>query len=397
MAEINHASQQLLYGEVLTPQGLITDGAVAIDGEQLVYAGEAQWLPEIYRGWPVAGNNRDSLLLPGFVDVHVHGGAGHDFMYADEQALDEITAFHAANGTTTMLATTMTASKAEIDQVLATVNAYRSREMPYAQLAGVHLEGPFISPKWPGAQNPAHIVPANIDWLEEWASAYPGLMRQVTLAPEREGAKEAIAWLRRHGITAALGHTDATYEEAIAAADAGLNQAVHTFNAMTPLHHRKPGVAGAVLSDPRIRAEIIADGVHVHAAAIGILARLKGPDRLILITDAMSAAGLNDGEYAIGDLPVTVRDGIATLRDNPASLAGSTLTMIKGFRFLVQEVGLSLEDASKAASYNPAVSLGLERQIGSLEAGKQADLLCLDKDLQLRAVWIRGRKLAAQK
>lgn len=392
MAEVNQEREQLLYGIVLTPQGVVKDGVIAVQDGIIVYAGEASWLPEVCSGWTEDERRLDGLLIPGFVDVHVHGGAGHDFMYADAREISETAAFHASSGTTTLLATTMTASKEAIDRVLAVVSAYRSEDMPYAQIAGIHLEGPFISPKWPGAQNPEHIVPPNTLWLEEWERDYPGLIRQVTLAPEREGAEATITWLRKRGITAALGHTDATYEQVIAAADAGLNQAVHAFNQMTPLHHRKPGTAGAVLSDARIRAEIIADGIHVHPAAISILARLKGPEGLILITDAMSAAGLSDGEYAIGDLPVKVQDGVARLRDNPDALAGSTLTMIKGFRYLIQEVGLSLEDASRAASLNPAISLGMERSIGSLEAGKRADILLLDGTLNLRGVWIGGRR-----
>ncbi|WP_238652225.1 N-acetylglucosamine-6-phosphate deacetylase [Paenibacillus piscarius] len=395
MVKIGAAAGELLYGRVLTPAGVVEQGVIAISEGLIHYAGEAAWLPAAYEGWPAVTREPEALFIPGFVDVHVHGGAGHDFMYSDTDALDTITRFHASHGTTSMLATTMTASKADIDQVLAEVNTYRNREdgMPYARLEGVHLEGPFISQRWPGAQNPEHIVPANIAWLEEWEARYPGMIRQVTLAPEREGALEAVRWLRGRGITAALGHTDAKFEEVIAAADAGLNQAVHQFNAMTPLHHRKPGAAGAVMYEPRIRAEIIADGIHVHPAAISIVARLKNAQNLLLITDAMSATGLSDGEYAIGDLPVIVKDGIATLKEHPEALAGSTLTMISGFRYLVRTVGLSLLEASQAASLTPAASLGMERFIGSLEAGKRGDILQLDNDLNLHAVWIGGRKL----
>ncbi|WP_340025506.1 N-acetylglucosamine-6-phosphate deacetylase [Paenibacillus sp. FSL K6-1096] len=395
MAKINAVAGELFYGRVLTPAGIIEQGVIAVSEGLIQYAGEAAWLPAACEGWQCAAREAEALFIPGFVDVHVHGGAGHDFMYSDADALDTITRFHASQGTTSMLATTMTASKADIDRVLAEVDAYRSREdgMPYARLEGVHLEGPFISQRWPGAQNPEHIVPANIEWLEEWEARYPGMIRQVTLAPEREGALEAVRWLRKRGITAALGHTDATFEEVIAAADAGLNQAVHQFNAMTPLHHRKPGTAGAVMYEPRIRAEIIADGIHVHPAAISIVARLKNEGNLLLITDAMSATGLSDGEYAIGDLPVIVKDGIATLKEHPEALAGSTLTMINGFRYLVRTVGLSLLEASQAASLTPAHSLGMERFIGSLEAGKRGDILQLDRDLNLHAIWIGGRKL----
>ena len=322
----------------------------------------------------------------------MHGGNGEDFMDASKDVLDKITWFHSSQGTTSMLATTMTAPKAAIDHVLREVNEYRSQGMPYTKLVGAHLEGPFISPKWPGAQNPEHIVHANIDWLEEWVSTYPDLIRQVTLAPEREGALEAISWLSSHGIVAALGHTDATYEEVEAAVEAGLSHGVHTFNAMTGLHHRKPGVVGAMLGDDRLSCEIIADGIHVHPAAIRILARMKQDGNLILITDAMSATGMADGEYTIGDLPVVVENGIATLKSNRDSLAGSTLTMIKGFQLLVREVGLSIEQASRVGSLNPARKIGIDDCTGSLESGKLADVLVLSSDLELQGVWIQGER-----
>ena len=385
--------EQLLYGKVLTPQGLIDNGVIAISGDTISYVGDRQHLPQAYTKWTTVVEQVEGLLIPGFVDVHVHGGAGHDFMDSTHETLDAITQFHSSQGTTTMLATTMTAPKEDIDTVLREVNAYRSGNMPYAQLAGVHLEGPFISPQWPGAQNPEHIVLPNVSWLDEWEQQYPGLIRQVTLAPEREGALEVISWLRDNGITAALGHTDATYEQVLAAVDVGLKQAVHTFNAMTPLHHRKPGVAGAVMGDSRIAAEIIADGIHVHPAVLSILARLKTSTNLLLITDAMSAAGLGDGEYTLGDQPVNVSGGIATLKNNEGALAGSTLTMIRGFRYLISDVGLSLQEASRVASLNPAISLGLEQQIGTLESGKQADILLLDSNHNLHRVWVQGRNI----
>ncbi|CAM3295435.1 MULTISPECIES: N-acetylglucosamine-6-phosphate deacetylase [Paenibacillus] len=387
------AQLQLLYGNVLTPTGLIQEGVLAIAGEKIVYAGEAAGLPtELQQNDAQVLKHPDGYIIPGFIDIHVHGGNREDFMDSSKEVLDKITSFHSSQGTTAMLATTMTAPKADIDRVLHEVQNYRNQEMPYTRLEGVHLEGPFISPKWPGAQNPEHIVLANIEWLEEWVSTYPGLVRQVTLAPEREGALEAVKWLSSHGIVAALGHTDASYEEVEAAVEAGLSHGVHTFNAMTGLHHRKPGVVGAMLSDDRLSCEIIADGIHVHPAAMRILARVKPQDKLILITDAMSAAGMPDGEYTIGDLPVVVEDGIATLKSNRNSLAGSTLTMIKGFQLLIREVGLSLEQASLAASTNPARKIGIDDRTGSLEAGKLADVLLLDHELGLQGVWIQGTR-----
>ncbi|MEK4977050.1 MULTISPECIES: N-acetylglucosamine-6-phosphate deacetylase [Bacillales] len=386
-------SVQLLYGQVLTPDGFCADGVLAIQGKDIAYAGDVSGLPaELKQAAAEVINQPDGYIIPGFIDIHVHGGNGEDFMDASKDVLDKITSFHSSQGTTSMLATTMTAPKAAIDHVLREVNDYRSQGMPYTKLVGAHLEGPFISPKWPGAQNPEHIVHANIDWLEEWVSTYPDLIRQVTLAPEREGALKAISWLSSHGIVAALGHTDATYEEVEAAVEAGLSHGVHTFNAMTGLHHRKPGVVGAMLGDDRLSCEIIADGIHVHPAAIRILARMKQDGNLILITDAMSATGMADGEYTLGDLPVVVENGIATLKSNRDSLAGSTLTMIKGFQLLVREVGLSIEQASRVGSLNPARKIGIDDRTGSLESGKLADVLVLSSDLELQGVWIQGQR-----
>ncbi|MBE3650045.1 N-acetylglucosamine-6-phosphate deacetylase [Paenibacillus polymyxa] len=399
--ELNGNIPQLLYGQVVVGKDIIDNGVVIIEGQSIVYIGSEEDLPvdwtSVVLGNPEEGATQAAnivrleggYLLPGFIDIHVHGGNGEDFMDSDSRVLDVITSFHSSQGTTAMLATTMTAPKERIDQVLREVHTYMALPMPHAQLEGVHLEGPFISPNWAGAQNPEHIVPPNLAWVAEWEQCYPGLVRQVTLAPERKGALELITWLRSHGITAALGHTNATYEEIEQAASAGLNHAVHTFNAMTPLHHRKPGATGAVLADPRIEAEIIADGIHVHPAAISLLATLKQDHNLILITDAMSATGLEDGHYTLGDLPVIVQDGVARLEDG-VTLAGSTLTMIEGFRYLVQHVGLSIPEASQMASLNPARSLNIADRTGSLEAGKQADVLLLDADLNLQGIWIKG-------
>jgi N-acetylglucosamine-6-phosphate deacetylase len=333
-----------------------------------------------------------SWVLPGFIDMHVHGGYGHDFMDADAEGLDAITRFHGMNGTTTMLATTVTAAKEELDHVLQRIGSYRNQIMPYAQLLGVHLEGPFINANWCGAQNPAFIVPPHPDWLSDWTQRFPGLIRMQTLAPETAGALEYIEALVEHGIIAALGHTDANYEQVNTAIEHGLSQAVHTYNAMRGLHHREPGAVGAIMSNPAILGEVIADGHHVHPTAIRLLVQAKGPEGVLLITDAMSAAGLGNGEYELGGLAVIVRDGVARLKEGN-SLAGSTLTMIDAFRFVVQQVGVSVEDASLMASCNQARQLGIDQITGSLQPGLQADVLLVNSELELERVWIGGRSI----
>ena len=214
-----------------------------------------------------------------------------------------------AHGTTGLLATTVTASQEAISKLLDAAYAYKAQPGRCNSLLGVHLEGPFISHKWPGAQNPKYIVPPQQTWLEAWTEQYPDLIRLLTLAPETEGAYSLIEWLTANGIVAACGHTDADYEIIEEAVTDGLRHAVHTYNAMTGLHHRKPGTLGAVMTMDAIMAEVIADGHHVHPAAIRLLVKAKGLDRVILITDAMSAAGLGDGLYDLGGLAVNVKNG----------------------------------------------------------------------------------------
>jgi N-acetylglucosamine-6-phosphate deacetylase len=378
----------IVNAKIVTEQGVIEGGALVLSGGKIESVGPA----------PAPGSTdhvidaQGAWALPGFIDVHVHGGYGADWMDGNAEAFDTITRFHGGHGTTSIVATTMTAPKDHLSRVLAAVHEYRSQPMPYAQVVGVHLEGPFINVKYKGAQNPAYIVPPQPDWLKEWTAAFPGLIRQLSLAPETEGALGLIAWAREQGINVAAAHTDATYDQIVTAADAGLNQAVHTFNAMTPLHHRNPGTAGAVMTDDRIAAEVIADGHHVHPACIRLLTRSKPADKLIVITDAMSAAGLDDGDYELGGLAVVVKGGVARLRDGD-SLAGSTLTMIGALRFAVERVGMTVPQASRCMSGNPARQLGLFGVTGSLEAGKQADVLLVGSDLKLQRIWVQGREI----
>jgi N-acetylglucosamine-6-phosphate deacetylase len=374
---------------------VVQDGSIVENGALLVNDGKIAWIgteAELKQFDQIEQviDAKGGWVLPGFIDIHVHGGFGADFMDASLEALETITSFHSKNGTTAMLATTMTAPHEGISAVLSVVDDYMEGNMPYAQLLGVHLEGPFISPKFPGAQNPAFIVLPQIEWLEGWVKQHPDVVRLLTLAPEREGALPLISWLKDRGITVACGHTDASYEQLEAAVEHGLQHAVHTFNAMRVLHHREPGTVGAVLSDDRIYAEVIADGHHVHPACIKLLSKAKPQDKLILVTDAMCATGLSEGIYEIGGLKVTVKGGVARLLEGD-SLAGSTLTMIDAFRYCVEKVGLSIPQVSQMASGNPAATLGLSEHMGSIAVGKQADLLLVSPELQLQNVWIKGR------
>ncbi|WP_201319063.1 N-acetylglucosamine-6-phosphate deacetylase [Paenibacillus sp. EPM92] len=390
-------STLIVNAQVVKENETIRDGYVAINGEgRIAAAGPMDGLDERQANTALQRvDAAGSWLLPGFIDVHVHGGYGYDFMEATKEAIDGITKFHNSQGTTTLLATTVTQSREAIEAVLRAADAYRKAGSPYARLGGVHLEGPFISPKWPGAQNPSFIVDPQADWLDAWTEEFPGLIRMMTLAPERENALPLIRRLTDQGIVASAGHTDATYDQMVEATRYGLRHAVHTFNAMTGLHHRNPGVVGAVLTEEVINAEVIADGHHVHPAAIKLLTLAKRKDNLLLITDAMSAAGLGSGEYDLGGLPVIVEDGVARLKAGN-TLAGSTLTMIQALRFMVEQVGLSVEEASRLASHNPAKAIGCLEQTGTISEGKLADLLLVSPQLQIGRVWVEGHATTSE-
>jgi N-acetylglucosamine-6-phosphate deacetylase len=378
-----------IRGNLVTPDAVIEGGLVRLLDGVIASVSPKAREASVDIELPPGG-----WIVPGFIDVHVHGGCGADFMDASTSAYETITAFHGRNGTTSLLATTVTAQKPNIDAVLEAAADYIAAASPAgARLLGVHLEGPFISPRWPGAQNPAFIVPPNAAWIDEWLAAYPGLIKLLTLAPETEGATKAIRQLTAQGVVVAAGHTDASYDQLRAAADAGLSHAAHMFNAMTGLHHREPGVVGATLTDPRIVAEVIADGVHVHPAAIQLLTQTKTAGNLLLITDAIAAAGLGDGNYNLGGLDVTVRDNVARLTHGN-NLAGSTLTMIDAFRFMVRRIGLSVPEASRLASANPAKQLGASHTVGSIRPGAKADLVLLTQDLDIVAVYRDGIAIA---
>lgn len=326
------------------------------------------------------------LVLPGFIDVHVHGAVGYDTMDADTKGLQAMAAFYARHGVTGFLATTMTAPRSATLDAVRAVAAYDPAASKGARLLGVHVEGPFISPVFPGAQKAEDIRDPDLAEFEALAEAGP--VRMITLAPERPGAQSLIREALRRKITVTAGHTNATYEEFEAAVEAGVTQATHTYNAMSGLHHRNPGTLGAVLSDDRVFAQLIADNIHVHPAAMRILARCKPIDRTVLITDAMRAAGLPPGEYDLGGQTVTVQDGACRLEDE--TLAGSVSTLEKGLANFMQAAELSIADAWPAASRTPAASIGLDKEWGSIAAGYYGDLTVLDANLGVVATVVGG-------
>ncbi|WP_370591307.1 N-acetylglucosamine-6-phosphate deacetylase [Saccharopolyspora montiporae] len=370
-------SATLTGANVVTPEGVLQHGWVQVrDG--LIAGTGAGAAPE-------SGTDLDGCwLVPGFVDLHCHGGGGDSFTAADPAQARRAVAAHRAHGTTTTLASLVSAPPPE----LATQVRVLADLVDEGLLAGVHLEGPFLAARRCGAHDPALLRAPDAGTAQDLLDAGRGTIRMVTLAPELPGALEAVRLLTGSGVLAALGHTDAAHDDVRAAVDAGASVATHLFNGMPPLHHREPGPVGALLSDERVTAELICDLVHLHPSVVRLAADAAGPERIVLVTDAISAAAAPDGQYLLGDRPVTARDGQARLADG--SLAGSTLTMDAAVRNLVRECGATITDAVAAASANPARLLGLDDRIGRIAPGMSADLVVLDRELEVVGVLVGG-------
>jgi N-acetylglucosamine-6-phosphate deacetylase len=327
-------------------------------------------------------------LLPGLVDVHVHGANGSDTMDASIDALHTMAQFYARHGVTAFLATTWTDSQDRITAALTAVKKYMAvpPTPKGATLLGVHLEGPYINRDKGGAQNLELIRRADRDEVLIWLEL--GIIRLISLAPEFPENHWLIRECIKRGITVSIAHTNATYQQARQAFDMGINHATHTYNAMTGLHHRDPGVLGAVLTTPTVRGELIADNIHVHPAAIKLLWEVKRPHQVILISDAIRAAGKPDGDYPVDNRTVFVRDGVARLADG--TLAGSTLTLNRGVYNFMQATGEPLVNVWQTASLNPAQALHVAHRKGSLEIGKDADMILVDDRIQVHKTIIGG-------
>jgi len=333
----------------------------------------------------------DKTAVPGFIDIHIHGAGGHDVMEGTPEAFRPITRKVAEHGTTSLLATTVTASVDETVRALERIAAFIARqhetEEPCAEILGIHVEGPFISKERRGVHLEDWIQLPSATTLSRFLKAAAGNARMMTIAPELLGAAPCIDAAREAGLVVSMGHTDANYEQARAAMARGVRSATHVFNAMRPFSHRDPGVIGAVLTSPDINAELIADGVHVDDAAMKLLLLAKGASRITLVSDGLSATGMPDGKYTLGGIEVIVSGGVC--RNSAGVLAGSTLTLDRALRNIVR-VGASLPEAVRMLTLNPASLLGIEFKKGSLRCGADADILLLNDELQVTKVWARG-------
>ncbi|MDQ2749734.1 MAG: N-acetylglucosamine-6-phosphate deacetylase [Actinomycetota bacterium] len=366
----------LVNARVVTPAGVLHEGWVAVAGGRIAEVGTGV----VPRGQRV--DLGGAWLLPGFIDLHVHGGGGHNAQASPEQLAGAV-AFHRSRGTTRTLVSLVTAPIQDLSRALGWIaDLVEAGPSAAGHVLGAHLEGPFLSHARCGAHNPQHLLLPDRAAFAALVSAARGTLRSVTVAPEVPGALGLISDIRAAGAVAAIGHTDATYAQTWAAIDAGATLATHLCNAMAPMNHRAPGAAGAALA-AGIACEVINDGAHVHPAVTTVVAQMPG--RLVLITDAMNAAGAGDGDYVLGEQQVQVRGGQARLASTGV-LAGSLLTMDQAVRRAVLDSGLTVQAASAAASGNPARVLGISDRCGSIAAGRDADLIVLDEDLRLISV-----------
>ena len=334
------------------------------------------------------------ILTPTFLDIHIHGAAGHDVMHADPAGLRRTQQFLARKGTSHYLPTTVTAP---IDNTLRALEALaRALETPTpadeAQPIGIHLEGPFLSHAKRGVHPAELLQKPSIELFEQFQQAARGHIKLLTIAPENSGALDLIRHATSLGVRVSLGHTNATAAQTLAAIAAGASSTTHTFNAMRPLDHREPGVLGVVLDDPNLFAELICDGIHVAPELVRLWLRLKG-ERAILVTDAISATGMPDGPTTLAGLPVTVANGKAFLTEAPETLAGSVLTLDRAVANLQNFTGCPLEEAVRCASSHPAALLGLSESIASLRVGQPASFNQYTPDRRLEATYLYGRRL----
>ncbi|MCM3570903.1 N-acetylglucosamine-6-phosphate deacetylase [Neobacillus mesonae] len=381
---------QLLKGiEVYSEGKVIKNGYIKIQDQKILELGSIDELINEEECETIAVPSHFKAV-PGFIDVHIHGVNGSDVMDGTEEALTTMAATLPREGTTSFLATTMTQEKEQIEKALQNAGQYIQQQPSHgqAEILGIHLEGPFVNKNRAGAQPIQHIIDPDLSLFKKWQDLAKETIKLVTLAPEQPGGLEMISYLKENGVIASLGHTDATYEEVIAAIEAGANHLTHLYNQMRGLHHREPGVVGAAFLREELVAELIADGVHVRPEMIDLAYKLKQKEGLILITDSMRAKCLKNGLYDLGGQQVTVKDGKALLHDD--TLAGSILKLGDAVKNVLTYTGCTLEEVIEMTSANAAKQLNVYDRKGSLKAGKDADIVLLDDDFNVQMTFCRG-------
>ncbi|EAF4915577.1 N-acetylglucosamine-6-phosphate deacetylase [Listeria monocytogenes] len=327
------------------------------------------------------------LLIPGMIDVHIHGAKNYDMMDGSTESIQAVSMACAETGCTSFLVTSVSSSLEDLIQMIRQTKKVIGKEKG-AKIAGIHLEGPYLNIEKKGMQNPAHLRHPDLKEMKKIFDEADGLIKMVTIAPELPGGIELIDFLKKRGVVVAIAHSNATYEEAQDAFEKGASHITHCFNAMPAIHHRAPGLVAAALENDSISVQAIVDGVHLHPGIVRLIHKIKGPDKMVLTTDALQAMGVGDGEYIFGGHQVTVTEGVARLQDG--TLASSTVTMNKSLR-LSNEFGINLQDTILMATSTPADILGM-KNLGRIEKGYSADLVLLDKKFEVLSTWINGEK-----
>ncbi len=388
MSYVDNTPQLLIGGTIVTETKVIHEGWIMIEHGKIIEIGEKDTLPSKRSAHPVITIDENHYVFPGFIDVHIHGAAGADVMDATEDALSTMAKVLPSEGTTSFLATTITQSDEAISKTLTTISSFMKKEYKGAEVLGVHLEGPFINKKYAGAQPVDQIISPNLALFEKWNELAEGAIQLVTLAPEEEHGLGFVEALTKQGIIASIGHSDASHSEVKLAVEHGLSHATHLYNAMRPMHHRDPGVVGSVLLEDKIMAEIIFDQVHCVKEMVELAFKMKGSNKLQLITDAMRAKCLREGTYELGGQTVNLKGNEARLEDG--TLAGSVLKMNEAVRHASELEGCELVDLAKMSSMNAAKELKVFDRKGSIDVGKDADLVILDNAFNVISTYCRG-------
>ncbi|EAE8345849.1 N-acetylglucosamine-6-phosphate deacetylase [Listeria monocytogenes] len=372
--------------KVCKDNGLI-DVSVVTEGHRIkeVFPNN-KTISEQYSEEPIFDGN-GGLLIPGMIDVHIHGAKNYDMMDSSTESIQAVSMACAETGCTSFLVTSVSSSLEDLIQMIRQTKKVIGKEKG-AKIAGIHLEGPYLNIEKKGMQNPAHLRHPDLKEMKKIFDEADGLIKMVTIAPELPGGIELIDFLKKRGVVVAVAHSNATYEEAQDAFEKGASHITHCFNAMPAIHHRAPGLVAAALENDSISVQAIVDGVHLHPGIVRLIHKIKGPDKMVLTTDALQAMGVGDGEYIFGGHQVTVTEGVARLQDR--TLASSTVTMNKSLR-LSNEFGINLQDTIQMATSTPADILGMKK-LGRIEKGYIADLVLLDEKFEVLSTWINGEK-----
>ena len=374
----------IINGKIITESNVI-EGKVLLFDEKIIDFLQVEAFEKSAPKCEEIIDAKGHFISPGFIDMHIHGSGGYDVMDGTREAIDGISFAVVKNGVTGFLPTTMTMSKSKIYKALNSIRVAMNSKVKGAKVLGAHMEGPFINKKYKGAQPEEFILLPNYNFIE----SYVDVLKVITFAPEMDEDFNFIKETKQKtNIILSIGHSNAEYEEAIAAIEHGISHATHTFNAMTPLNHRKPGIVGAVFNSD-IYCEVIADGIHIHPAIFKTLKKIKGKERIILITDSMRAGCLKDGISELGGQKVIVKDNAARLEDG--TLAGSILKLNKGIKNFMDNSGMNICEAIGLVSINPARELGLDKIKGSLEKGKFADIVILDEAFNIKQTIVEGK------